>query len=93
MQPALLAERAALHSNRKEWVAAGRALLTALRVDPTEPDGKRYITDVKTGLFSTARDSDAAGRREEALEAVQVVLDLCPDDEKARALEIKIAGR
>jgi tetratricopeptide (TPR) repeat protein len=93
MDPALLAERAALHCNRNEYIAAGRDLLTALRVDPTEPDAKRYTTDVMKGLLSFARASDAAGKRDEALEAVRLVLDLCPDDEKGRALEAKILGR
>ncbi len=93
MQPEVLVQRAALHSNRKEWVTAGRALLTALRIDPTQPDGKRYLTDVKEGLSSVARDSEAAGRHAEALEAVQLVLDLCADDERAQALKRKIEGR
>lgn len=68
-------------------------MLTALRVDPTESDAKRYATDVINGLLSAARTSDATGRREEALEAVRLVLDLCPEDERARALQTKMEGR
>lgn len=90
--PAVLSERAALHCNRKEYVAAGRDLLAALRSNPTEPDGKRYATDVLNGLMSTAEASDAAGKREEALEALQIVLELCPDHRAARALRTRLAG-
>jgi tetratricopeptide (TPR) repeat protein len=86
MHPTILSERAALHANRNEWIAAGHDLLAALRSDPTEPDGKRYATDVLHGMLSTARESDAAGKREDALDAARLVLEICPDDEAARTL-------
>ncbi len=92
MAPAVLSERAALHCNRKEYVAAGRDLLAALRSDPTEPDGKRYATDVINGLMSTAEASDAAGKREDALGALQLVLELCPDYRAAQALRTRLGG-
>jgi tetratricopeptide (TPR) repeat protein len=92
MYPPTLSERAALHANRKEFVAAGTDLLTALRVDPTEPEGKRYATDVMNGLLARANASDAAGKRDEALDAVKLVLELCPEDERALALQAKLSG-
>jgi tetratricopeptide (TPR) repeat protein len=92
MTPTVLSERAALHCNRKEFVAAGRDLLVALRTNPAEPDGKRYATDVINGLMSTAQASDAAGGRGEAMEALQLVLALCPDHEAARALQTQLGG-
>jgi tetratricopeptide (TPR) repeat protein len=92
MNPAVLSERAALHANRDEWIAAGRDLLTALRIDPTEPDGKRYATDVLNGLLGLARRSEDAGKRQDALDAVQLVLEMCPDDDVARGLRAKMDG-
>jgi tetratricopeptide (TPR) repeat protein len=92
MNPAVLSERAALHANRKEWIAAGRDLLTALRIDPAEPDGKRYATDVLNGLLGLARASQDAGNRQSALDAVQLVLDMCPEDDEARGLRAKMGG-
>jgi hypothetical protein len=93
MRASILAKRAALHCNRKEYLAAGRDLLTALRIDPTEPDGKRYATDVISGLLQEANASDAAGKRDEAREAVGLVLALCPEDERGNALEARRSAR
>ena len=90
MSPAVLSERAALHANRNEWIPAGRDLLTALRIEPTEPDGKRYATDVLNGLLAQARASADSGKRQDALDAVQLVLDMCPDHDSARALLAKL---
>lgn len=92
MEPSVLSERAALHANRNEWIAAGRDLLTALRIDPTEPNGKRYATDVLNGLMGEARASADAGRRDSALEAVGLVLDMCPDHDGAIALRSKLTS-
>jgi hypothetical protein len=88
----ILAERAALHCNRKEYVAAGHDLLTALRVDPTHDDAKRYATDVINGLLEVANASESAGKHDEAREAVGLVLSLCPEDERGRAFAAKIGG-
>jgi tetratricopeptide (TPR) repeat protein len=90
MGSSVLAERAALHCNRKEYVAAGRDLLAALRADPTYGAAKRYATDVVNGLFAEARQLEAEGKRQEAIEAIRVLLDLCPTDGPARALYDKI---
>ena len=92
MNPSVLSERAALHANRNEWIPAGRDLLTALRIEPTEPNGKRYATDVLNGLLAQARASADSDKRQDALGAVQLVLDMCPDHESARALRAKLDG-
>ena len=92
MKPAVLSERAALHANRNEWIPAGRDLLTALRIDPTERNGKRYATDVLDGLLAQSRASADSGKRQDALDAIQLVLDMCPDHESARALRAKLDG-
>jgi tetratricopeptide (TPR) repeat protein len=92
MNPAVLSERAALHANRKEWIPAGKDLLTALRIDPTEPDGKRYATDVLNGLLALARASEGVGDRQNALDAVQLMLDMCPNDDVALGLRATMDG-
>jgi tetratricopeptide (TPR) repeat protein len=92
MGPSMLAERAALHCNREEYLAAGRDLLAALRDDPTHWTAKRYATDVVHGLLGDARRLDAEGKRQEALESIGVLLDLCPTDGPALALHDKIVG-
>jgi hypothetical protein len=93
MHPSLLAERAALHCNRKEYAAAGRDLLTALRIDPTDWEAKRYSTDVANGLLAQARELDTSGKHQEALDAVKLLLELCPTDGPARALYDHVSAR
>jgi cytochrome c-type biogenesis protein CcmH/NrfG len=77
--------RIALVSQR--WDAAGQALINGLRIDPTNADGRRLLPSVVQGLVYQGSQQYKAGRKDDALRAIELAIGLDPQSQPAKGLK------
>jgi tetratricopeptide (TPR) repeat protein len=75
-----LVARAEALCDLKRWELAGRALLDAVRLDPTEGRAKQIAASTVTGLLNEAWTHVHAGRRDDALRVLDLAAELAPSD-------------
>jgi tetratricopeptide (TPR) repeat protein len=80
MHPEILIERAYLEREHEKFLPAGRDLLTVLRIEPSNVDAKSNQAWVLNGVMVAAQRLDREGKREEALRAAELGLELGPLD-------------
>jgi tetratricopeptide (TPR) repeat protein len=66
----------------QRWEEAGRDLLAALRVEPTDREAKLIAPDVVNGLVYAGWQEHKAGRREAVLRILDLAAELAPSERK-----------
>jgi len=87
-----LVARADALSALKRWEPAGHALLEAIRVDPTDARAAYIASYEIRGLLFQASTDAKAGRRDDALRALDLAADLAPTDREVLSQRSQILG-
>lgn len=82
-EPEVLFPLARAEYNQKHWETAGQALITGLRIDPTNHEGRRLRPIVVQGLLYASGEQFRAGHKNESLGLVELAIGLDPDNHQA----------
>jgi tetratricopeptide (TPR) repeat protein len=91
MEPDILVERAYVEREREDYLAAGKDLLMALRISPSNVDAKKDLAWVLWGVVEAAQRLEKGGQHEAALQAAELGLELGPVDPHAHQVYSAIA--
>lgn len=91
LDPEFLERRAFARSELKRWEPAGRDLLDALRIRPTQSRVKNLLDSIVYWLATEAWNlRDTPGRQEEAMRMLELALDLKPNDPYAEQRRVHL---
>jgi len=82
-EPEVLFSLARIAHAQHRWEAAGQALITALRLDPTDSHGRHLLPYVIEGLVYDSAQHYKAGRKEDALRTIELAIGLDPKNRQA----------
>jgi tetratricopeptide (TPR) repeat protein len=88
----IIGKRADVELDAKRYEAAGRDLLTTLRVDPTDAVARRIFDDVVKGLQYQGYQYFKAGRHQDALRLYDLAMEIAPTREDVRGQREQIVA-
>lgn len=86
-------ERAHANLASSWWEAAGRDLLSGLRVEPTDQTGRALLEPVVQGLVYQAYRDEEAGRTNDALRVLDLAAELAPRNSKVQSRRAWLLAR
>jgi tetratricopeptide (TPR) repeat protein len=72
---------------RERWEAAGQALITGLRISPTNDEGRRLLPYVVQGLVYAGSQQYKAGHKDDALRTLELAIGLDPQSRHAKGVK------